>query len=71
MADNVEVLDGSVGKNNTMVYLMIGFLDFAFFKKFLNALPVLTMNPAKVEFSTRRILARFDAESFDRFPAKL
>jgi len=32
MADNMDVLDGSVGKNNTVVRLITGFLNFASFK---------------------------------------
>src|SRR5712671_4805723 len=32
MTDNVEALDGSVGKNNTVVRLITGFVNFAYFK---------------------------------------
>ena len=32
LTDNVEALDGSVGKNNTVVRLITGFLNFASFK---------------------------------------
>ena len=58
----MDVLDGSAGKNYAVIRLIRGFLDFAFLKNFLNALPVLRMNPVKVEFGARRILTRFDVE---------
>src|ERR1700733_5694451 len=56
MADNVDVLDGSVRKNNAAVCLIISLLDFASFKDFLSALPVVGMNPDKPKFNIRRIL---------------
>src|SRR5882762_8507211 len=62
MPDSMEVLDGSIGKNNAIVRLIVCFLDFGSLKEFLNALPVLEMISAKPKFRGRRILIRADAE---------
>src|SRR5216684_2340487 len=58
MADGVEVLDRSVRKNNAVVHLKLGFLDFSSFKKVHNALPVLRMEPTKEEFRVRCVIVR-------------
>src|SRR6202165_707261 len=42
-ANRVEVLDRSVRKNNAVVHLKLGFLDFGSLKKVLNALPIFRM----------------------------
>src|ERR1700720_4913628 len=63
MPDGMEVLDGSIGKNNAIVRFIVCFLDFGFFKEFLNALLVLDMISAKPKFNGRRILIRLDAEN--------
>src|SRR5260370_33426547 len=60
MADSVEVLDRSVRKNNAVVHLKLGFLDFGSFKKVHNALPVLRMEPTKEEFRVRCLIIRLD-----------
>jgi len=62
MADNMEVLDGTVGKNNAVVCLIIGLLPFASFKHLLNGPSVLRMNPVKPKFSGRHIVIRTAAE---------
>src|SRR3984893_8129862 len=62
MPDSMEVLDGSIGKNNAVVCVIVCFLDFGSFKEFLNALLVLEMISAKPKFRGRRILARLHAE---------
>ena len=43
----MEVLDRPVRKNNAEVHFKLGFLDFGFFNKVYNALPVLRMEPTK------------------------
>jgi hypothetical protein len=53
MADGVEVLDGSVRKNNAVVCLIIDFIPFALFKQFLNALLILRMIAVKPRSSRR------------------
>src|SRR6267143_4206700 len=60
MANRVEVLDRSVRKNNAVVHLKLGFLDFGSFKKVHNALPVLRMEPTKEEFCVRCVIIRLD-----------
>src|SRR5271155_4033680 len=62
MPDSMDVLDGSVGKNNAVVRFIICFLDFGSLKELLNALLVVGMISAKPKFSGRRILIRVDAE---------
>ncbi len=62
MLYNLEVLDGSVGKNNAIVRFIISFLGFPSFKKFLSAFPVLRMNPVKPKSCVRGILIRAAAE---------
>src|ERR1700741_1612063 len=62
MPGSMEVLDGSIGKNNAIVRVIVCFLDYGFFKEFLNALLVLDMISAKPKFNGRRILIRLDAE---------
>ncbi len=58
----MEVLDGSIGKNNAIVRVIVCFLDSGSFKEFLNALLVLEMTSAKPKFTGGRILIRLDAE---------
>src|SRR3984893_5471181 len=53
MSDRMEVLDGSVGKNNAVVRFIVCFLDFALFEEFLNAFCVLRMSSIKPKFSIR------------------
>ena len=48
----MEVLDGSVGKNNAVVRFIVCFLDFGLFEEFLNAFCVLRMISIKPKFST-------------------
>jgi hypothetical protein len=67
MPDGMDVLDGSVGKNNTVVRFIICFLDFGSFKELKNALLVLGMISAKSKFSGRRILICLDAEYSKHF----
>ena len=62
MSDSMEVLDGSAGKNNAVVRLVVCFLDFGSFEKFPNALSVLGVISAKPKFNGRRILIGLDAE---------
>src|SRR5258708_20638638 len=60
MADRVEVLDRSLRKNNAVVPLKLGFLEFGSFKKVHNALPVLRMELTKEEFRVRCVIIRLD-----------
>src|SRR5437016_1135818 len=59
-ANRVEVLDCSVRKNNAVVHLKLGFLDFGSFKKVHNALPILRMERSKEEFRLRWVIIRLD-----------
>src|SRR5579859_6111805 len=61
MPDGMEVLDGSIRKNNAIVRGIVCFLDFGPFEEFQHALLVLGMISAKPKFRRRRILVRFDA----------
>ena len=61
MADSVEVLDGSITRNNAIVRFIISFLDSSSFIDLLNYGPVLRMNPVKEEFSPRRVVIGLDA----------
>src|SRR6202008_4414229 len=67
MPDGTEVLDGSVGKNDTVVRFIICFLDFGSFKELPNALLVVGMISAKPKFCGRRIFIRLDAEYSKHF----
>src|ERR1700735_3980823 len=67
MADRMEMLDGSIGKNNAAVSFIICFLDFGSFKELPNALLVVGMISAKPKFCGRRILIRHDAEYSKHF----
>src|SRR6202453_4633381 len=58
----MEVLDGSIGKNNAEVGVIVCFLDCGSFKKLPNALLVLGMISAKPKFKPRCILVRIYAE---------
>jgi len=59
-ADCVEMLDRSVRKNNAVVHLKLGFLDFGSSKKVHNPLPILRMEFAKKEFRVRWVIVRLD-----------
>jgi hypothetical protein len=67
MADNMQVLDGTVGENNAVVCLIIGLLAFASFKHLLNGPSILRMKPVKPKFSVRRILIRVATEDLMDF----
>src|ERR1700747_393396 len=60
MPDGMEVLDGSIRKNNGVVLGIVLLRDFGPFEEFQYALLVLGMISAKPEFRRRRILIRFD-----------
>src|SRR5258705_8989507 len=55
MPDSMEVFDGSIGKNNAIVRVIVCFQDSGSFKEFLNALPVLEVISAKPKVKSRRI----------------
>src|SRR5579863_2112699 len=59
-ANGVEVPDRSIRKKNAVVHLKLFFLDFGFFKKVHNALPIFRMEPAKEEFRVRWVIVRTD-----------
>jgi hypothetical protein len=50
MPDGMDVLDGSVGKNNAVVRVIVYFLDVGSFTELLTALLVLRMVSAKPKF---------------------
>jgi hypothetical protein len=58
----MEVLDGSIGKNNAVVRVIVCFLDCGSFKELPNALLILGMISAKPKFRPRCILIRIYAE---------
>src|SRR5579862_3954721 len=62
MPDSTEVLDRSIGKNNAVLRVIVGFLVYGSFEEFLNACLVLDMISAEPEVNCRRILVRLDAE---------
>src|ERR1700678_4115705 len=62
MPGSMEVLDGSIGKNNAVVRVIVCFLDCGFLKELPNALLILGMISAKPKFRPRCILIRIYAE---------
>jgi len=60
MAGRMEVFDRSVRKNDAVVHLKVGFLDFGFFKEVYNTLAVLRMELIKEEFRVRWVIIRLD-----------
>src|SRR5947209_1409301 len=50
MPERMEVLDGSIRKNNAVLRVKVCFLDYASIKELLNALVVLGMSSAKPKF---------------------
>ena len=71
MPDSMEVPDGSIGKNNAIVRFIVCFLDFGFFKEFLNAFCVLRMISIEPKFSVRLNLIGVSRRIFDTLPARL
>src|ERR1700757_2976470 len=61
MPDGIEVLDGSIRKNNAVVRGVVCFLDCGPFEEFQHAPLVFGMISAKPKVRRRRILIRFDA----------
>ena len=61
MPGGMDVLDFSIGENNSVVRVIICFLDFGSFEEIPHALLVFRMTSAKPQFKVRRILIRFDA----------
>src|ERR1700735_983198 len=62
MPSSMEVLDGSIGKNNAVVRVIVCFLACGSFKELPNALLILGMISAKPKFNPRCILIRKYAE---------
>src|ERR1700677_1141028 len=61
MPGGMDVLDCSIGENNSVVRGIICFLDFGSFEEFPHALLVFRMTSAKPQCKVRLILIRFDA----------
>src|ERR1700733_3092595 len=62
MPGGMEVLDGSIGKNNAVLCVIVCFLGSGSFKELPNALLILGMISAQPKFKSRCILIRRYAE---------